>query len=774
MRLVSFSSLLGLSLMAFLTVSYCSFGQPIKQGSIWYPGGGHIGLDFRTSPPAVLTDGRIWSRKSRTSTITDENGNLLFYTNADTVWNRFHEVMPNGAHINSHLSFYPHAAVIVPHPGDGALYYVFSISQNDPSNDPTNNSQSGFTASIVDISKDGGKGAVIAKDDRLLTKSLSLLSVTSHADEKTFWIVTHGFNDNLFYAFHLSESGLSAPVISVIGDSFGYTSGGGQLKLSPDGTRLAVAAMGQASLYDFNSMTGAVTNFRTLGKLGAEGVEFSPNSDLLYFSAYGPSFGFSYDGVILQYDIERNDLAGILDSKTLVGYRWSTELTDLQLAYDGKIYVGIGSGVVVDSLMCLQSPNTVGSGAKFVGNFMFLPRQLQYLTRLPLSVQSYYRDAPVFKDVIACTGSEARLNLSSLGYADSVVWDFGNGEMQSFSGMSGKNVGYRYTAAGSYSIVARKYIGTIFREIGGTVTVIDPPHIPALTDTTICAGEHVVMDATSPGATSYTWSTGQKQPSIDVDGPGLFFVEVSNATCTSREQVQVQVKLFPEIDLGPDRVECNGNAVLAVDNHPAYAYLWSTGDTGMSTVVTNSGKYTLTVANGRCAVRDSVRVDFGGISGLEVVGAPFETLYGKPLRIEAIGNKIDEWIWDFGDGSATSTRQPSVTHEYREAGIYTANVTGKNELGCEASVEFEVVVPQHFFIPNVFTPNGDGYNDFFEVQYNGDRTITVDVFDRWGNTVFHSDDNLNPWDGSNHASGIYYYSCHIGSSTYKGWLQLER
>lgn len=157
--------------------------QSFKQGTIWYFGD-HSGFDFKFDPPKILTDGNTSNINNRASAITDEFGNLVFYTSGDSVWNKGHEIMQNGGGLNAYFSGNPSTSVIVPHPGDGALFYIFTTNRGADNDYPP----SGFIYSVIDIFANAGKGNVIQKNIKLLESTATLLSVTSHADEQSFWV----------------------------------------------------------------------------------------------------------------------------------------------------------------------------------------------------------------------------------------------------------------------------------------------------------------------------------------------------------------------------------------------------------------------------------------------------------------------------------------------------------------------------------------------------------------------------------------------------------
>ena len=91
------------------------------------------------------------------------------------------------------------------------------------------------------------------------------------------------------------------------------------------------------------------------------------------------------------------------------------------------------------------------------------------------------------------------------------------------------------------------------------------------------------------------------------------------------------------------------------------------------------------------------------------------------------------------------------------AATYTATLTVQNIFGCTSTVSHPIIIDPEFtfFIPNAFSPNGDGVNDFFYGKGVGIAKYELFVFDRWGNLIFAADDINNSWDGkANHGSEI--------------------
>jgi gliding motility-associated-like protein len=121
------------------------------------------------------------------------------------------------------------------------------------------------------------------------------------------------------------------------------------------------------------------------------------------------------------------------------------------------------------------------------------------------------------------------------------------------------------------------------------------------------------------------------------------------------------------------------------------------------------------------------------------------------------------WLWEFGDGATSS--QQNAEHYFNEVGEFKVKLTVWNIAGCEDTHE-QVITVNPFYIPNAFTPNGDGVNDDFftsGIPYNLDvQSFSMQIFNRWGQLVYTGDSEKKPWDGitsegQNAPMGTYAY-----------------
>ena len=411
--------------LLFLVVTL-SYSQ--NQASNWYFGdNAGISFDSNTGDVSTLTDGLLSTDEGCTS-ISDIDGNLLFYTDGIKVYNRNHQIMSNGNNLFGNPSS-TQSAIIIPKPEDPNIYYIFTQSTTHQSQPDL-----GFNYSEVDMTLDGGLGGVtILKNQRLLYKASEKLSaVLKDCDSGEIWVITYAANDaytntqavdnnnNTFYAFKVSATGVNTTPVTFTDTSRNISERRGYLKLSPDGTKLVSANIRFGLfIYDFDVNTGLVSAPRQIvinptnlnGAIYPYGIEFSSNSQVLYISSYNdatqnvnppPS---SQRSAILQYDLTAGNISS---SQTNIdisqGYR-----SALQLGPDSKIYKTESStyNTGLPFLSTIESPNILGVACNYTQNAISLNGRLAR-QGLPPFISSYFSEKI---DIIGNTSQTIQLPL---------------------------------------------------------------------------------------------------------------------------------------------------------------------------------------------------------------------------------------------------------------------------------------------------------------------------------------------------------------------------
>lgn len=325
----------------------------------WYFGQ-NAGITFNTTPPSVLTDGMMITTEG-CATMSDSTGNLLFYTDGKSVWNKNHAVMPNGTGLLGDSSS-TNSAVAVKHPTDPNQYFLFTI-------DVPGVAQDGLTYSIVDMSLDGGNGDIVAANKNTIVRAGPLaerLSITRRAgtsNEYLIFISGKGVDstDKDIYVYIL-KSDATVVFQTAFSSAAHDHSHIGYFSVSVDQTKLAMAKWNGFAVYDLNPSSGSLTNYTPLtSNIGnyAYGVAFSPNNRFLYGSYILPG-----NGQLLQWDLHAADIQG---SAQVIGRYTDSPGTSydggaLQLGPDGKIYSANHTETALD---VINSPNELGLASDF-------------------------------------------------------------------------------------------------------------------------------------------------------------------------------------------------------------------------------------------------------------------------------------------------------------------------------------------------------------------------------------------------------------------------
>ena len=233
------------------------------------------------------------------ASISDDMGNLLFYTDGEYVWNRDHEIMPNGCCLDIDQyweigSSVTQGAHIIQRPSHINEYYIFILSVN------------GLSYSVVDLSFDAGSGDIVLKNSTLIDHPLTeQMTSVKHANGRNWWLFVHkkGIEpdaSNLFYKLLLTPDTITIETQEVgfsrMGNNFG------QMIFSQDGSKMAIADTNCLEIYSFDRCEGLL-----------EQLYFIPNADIALEKLYGCAF--SPDGNKLYVSTE-----GLIEHSKLFQY----------------------------------------------------------------------------------------------------------------------------------------------------------------------------------------------------------------------------------------------------------------------------------------------------------------------------------------------------------------------------------------------------------------------------------------------------------------------
>ncbi len=383
-----------------ISICFCFFNAN-SQTNFWFFGD-HAGLDFSSGSPVAIT-GQSVSDESSSAVSNPVTGELLFYTNGITVWDKNHAIMQNGMGLMGHQSS-AMGALIVPQPSHSNIYYLFTADAYQ------NTGANGFRYSIVDMNANGGNGAVISKNNLLFAPCAEVNHAVLHANCTDYWIIARSETGNTFYLYQLTANGILPPIINTIGLPTS-ASGWGQSKFSPDGKKFATnfGRLGMDNylqLFDFDNYTGLLSNPIILNYSNAEsmyGLSFSPNNTKLY-----ASMGNTNSTIIYQWDVSLSSVTAIIASKTLVGIMQSP-FPAMQIGKDFKIYI---SADQYSYLSTIENPNLSGGSCNVLNASLSLiyPTTKSYFG-LPIFPENYFDQSN--PNIINSTSSDTTIDYGS-------------------------------------------------------------------------------------------------------------------------------------------------------------------------------------------------------------------------------------------------------------------------------------------------------------------------------------------------------------------------
>lgn len=663
-----------------------------------FPG---TGINFNTNPLSQLDASGTYGAYTgicaiSTASVADKNGNLLFYTNGNIVWDRDNNVMENGWGINDNGS-YPYylkmggigttessmsfdGVVIVPMPGHASKYYIFCIMDTLMED----NFYGGYFApgawegklryTVVDMDKNGGLGSVdTAHRGLVLADSMSGNLQVTTGEDCNYWLVGN-FMMGGFRSFNITAAGIDTnAVVSVVTpplQPYCY-----ELNISPDRRKLAEAFDAEVELCHFDPATGIVSDYVPnpilIGAQSAYSTAFSPDNSKLYV---GGLIG------IRQYDL--TGAVPIFNSPPL-----SIDLTvyemygPLRLGPDDKIYFNY-AGNQYNVGWAINQPNLSGAACNIdsiVDAPLMLKRRMWFIPQFPNEVAVIPYDTLSRKQQVPlCFNSNGSWLRPLAPPATGTDYRWRRKDGATYRATGSDTAALFATQPGTYTVqyftqdpcMLHRDTFQVDRVLFSLSLLRNDPEVVS------CDGKPVTLKPyTNATAPTFLWQDGNTGASRTADTSGTYVVTVSSQGCTLSDSIAVFVTDVTQ-RLGNDTFLCieAPATFLKLTAHvpPGATALWSTGSTDRSIIASDSGWYRVTVSSGSCTGSDSLHLD---------------------------------------------------------------------RLFCDCP----------FLVPNAFSPNNDGLNDYFLPALPGNCLVSefaMEIFDRWGQRIFTSYKREKGWDGS--------------------------
>ena len=542
----------------------------------WYFGE-RAGIDFNPFAQPI-TDENMMISPEGCASMSDRNGDLLFYTNGHTVWNKEHFVMQNGIGLGGD-STSVQSALAVQAPYESTIFYIFTTNQIE-------NDSSFLSYSIVDMKHDFARGRVVAKNIPLFFNSTERLTVSDFLSN--IEILTHEVGNNVFRNYPVTMTGIGTPTYHPVGTSFNENDDAyarGYIKYNTDVDLVAVPLREPTGnfveIFDYDAQLDSMSNPRKIDigePLPAQiyGLEFSPASTQLYVTTQNNLIQFALDSLGTD-----DEIADIEATKNIVTS--GDGFGALQLGPDGFIYMAIDGSTVIRQISSPEADNANTDDFDLGGRTSRLGLP-EFAQQIPPNLSD-----PSISVTAGCAGQVS--NFSATGRDQSIemyLWDVGVAGQAPFTEQTFE---YTYEAPGTYLVTLtlsnRCDVDTVLTQtveiFAAPETPTNPPAVP-FCDGPVDIEAWPVDDPTL----MFNWSTGETTRVITVTEPNTVSVSITNADgCVSDTVTTLVIEARPILDLGPDLTICQGTEVDDLDaGNPGATFAWTLNGANAGTTQT--------------------------------------------------------------------------------------------------------------------------------------------------------------------------------------------
>ncbi len=589
---------------SFLSVE--SYAQHnLNENKIWAFGSG-CGIDFTSGTPVPIRT-KMQTREA-CATISDVNGNLLFYTSGDTVYDRNGSVMPNGAGIigqRSAMSAHQ-GTQIVPVLDSSNQYYVFSQERVFETSHNNSNPMAGrLFYTIVDMDLNGGLGEVLPDKRGIIIDSvLSEMIVSIPGVGCDMWLIAHSIDPltiNAFKVYNITRFGINpVPVVSNTGRLYGHLAYAlGYIAVAPNQRKIAItSSLGYAfpfgwgvEVFDFDPATGVVSNAMTIDSTTQMiNATFSSDNSKLYTT-------LSLTQEVVQYDLSLPTVVDIANSRTTITPEKAA--VAIQLGPDDKIYMtqDDSTGTWVHFI---EYPNLAGPACNFVPKaFKLLGASIE--NTLP---NTYFKPVAALVEDTLRTRTDARLcpyindelTLEAPPAFYNYKWNDGS-----------TNPSHTFKEAGTYWVSYKGYCSYYVDTF--VVRMVEMPYGLLGQDTIVCNDRPFKLSVSYPGL-DYLWSDNSTDSTYIVKTTGTYWLTFTKEGCERADTISVTLMNLKQ-NLGEDFTYCQDQQEtikLEANVRAGASVRWNTGATSPSIKISEPGLYTVTVSYPPCSDSDDVYI----------------------------------------------------------------------------------------------------------------------------------------------------------------------
>lgn len=561
--------------------TFCCLGQT-KYNNNWYFGS-KAALDFNTDPPTVKSDNKM-SSNSSSATVSDEiTGELLFYTNGGTFYNRNGELIDSSLTANGSTD-----VLIIPLRKFKNRFKVFN-----------------FNASYtIDMTAKNGRGAIIEKSNFKLRTSINRMVAVKHCMSESYWLITIENTSFCAYLVH-PDGSVDAPVITNHNQLL-TTTYIGDFVSSNSGDKLAITCYATNNqnnyfapqIFTFNKRCGSVDLTKTTLTMLADwdrphGVAFSPDDKLIYVS-----YGYQRSQLV-QYDTNAPNNFTIIATST-------ENFNQIACGPDGKLYISTHiNGIPSNKLDVVLNPNIRGAGCNYIEDYLRLTGTSNFeIPNLIINHTGTCRENSGYAldvDKGNCNGTPISFKLvGSTTGIDSIKWFFKDTLDPNKTSLN-FNTQHNYSKVGTYAPYAITYTCKNFDTTFFKVSISRAQNLQLGNDTTLCNGDSLnIGNSQLKGV--FSWNTGETTAIKKVKQAGIHILTVNDNGCIHSDSIGINYYPSLQTLLGDNYYICEEEKELVeLDAGKGFKhYLWyPTNDTTQWIEVNKKGHYYLVVKDFR-------------------------------------------------------------------------------------------------------------------------------------------------------------------------------
>jgi gliding motility-associated-like protein len=390
------------------------------------------------------------------------------------------------------------------------------------------------------------------------------------------------------------------------------------------------------------------------------------------------------------------------------------------------------------------------------------------------SITVYVDNDPIItsteNELINCVGDSADMEVQIQGGYPPYSIQWSSGGTDSIETVAGTSGTQTYTV----SVTDVCQLDTVTEQVNVVVRDYEDLQIaPLQNETLLCKGDQFEIGPAQvlggSGDNVVSWNNWDDETNLawGVTDTNITFTIRAADLCnldSTQTTVQIIVPDYDPMDLTTtndtficpsDEVTIGALTTGGAENE-GYEYNWGNGKTGDQILVSpNQSRTYYVTATDVCGHEAYAEVFVE--SSAPTADFEFEFIDPFNVMFENKSTLADSFSWNFGDGNTDSFKDPM--HQYEEDVTHNVTLKAINEYGCYDTTTKELNPPLVAFIPNAFTPNGDGLNDVFELNGGGIRSseniqkFNIAIFDRWGTEIFFSNDPNFKWDGIDQNNG---------------------